>query len=230
MTVSLYAIADLHLSLGTDKPMDVFAGWDGYVDRLTDNWRRLVSEEDTVVIAGDVSWGMSLEGSKADFAFLNSLPGRKLILKGNHDYWWNTRHKMDAFFAENGFDTLRIVHNDAVAVDDRFAVCGSRGWFFDAEDEDRKVLLREAGRLRTSIHAAKQTGLKPIAFLHYPPVFRDEVCDEIWQVLLDEQIDRCYYGHIHAAGIRSAFCGEKDGVTLRLISCDALSFCPLKVE
>ncbi|MBR3289211.1 MAG: metallophosphoesterase, partial [Clostridia bacterium] len=138
--MSLYAIADLHLSLGTDKPMDVFPGWDGYVSRLTENWRRLVSDEDTVVIAGDVSWGMSLEASKADFAFLNALPGRKLILKGNHDYWWNTRRKMDAFFADNGFDTLRIVHNDAVAVEDRIAVCGSRGWFFDAEaEEDRKV-------------------------------------------------------------------------------------------
>ncbi|MBR3289358.1 MAG: metallophosphoesterase [Clostridia bacterium] len=228
--MSLYAIADLHLSLGTDKPMDVFSGWDGYVDRLTENWRRLVSDEDTVVIAGDVSWGMSLETAKPDFAFLNALPGHKLILKGNHDYWWNTRRKMDAFFADNGFDTLRIVHNDAVAVEDRFAVCGSRGWFFDAEDEDRKVLLREAGRLRTSIRAAKKTGLRPIVFLHYPPVFRGEVCEDIWQVLLEEEIDTCYYGHVHAAGIRHAFCGEKDGVALRLISCDALAFCPLLVE
>ena len=228
--MSLYAIADLHLSLGADKPMDVFSGWDDYVTRLEKNWRAVVSEQDTVVVAGDISWGMSLPGSKEDFAFLNALPGRKLILKGNHDYWWTTRRKMDAFFADNGFDTLRIVHNDAVAVEDRVAVCGSRGWFFDAEEEDRKVLLREAGRLRTSIQAAKQTGLRPIVFLHYPPVFRDEVCEEIWQVLVEEGVGTCYYGHVHGAGIRYAFSGEKDGVTLRLISCDALGFCPLRVE
>ena len=201
--MSLYVIADLHLSLGTDKPMDtLFPGWAGYVDRLRQNWHSLVTEEDTVVLPGDLSWGMSLEEARPDFAFLDSLPGRKLIFKGNHDYWWTTRKKMDAFFRQCGFGTLTIVHNDAVAAEGT-AVCGTRGWFYDAEaDADRKVLLREVGRLRMSIDAAVATGLPPVVFLHYPPVYADAVCEEMMGVLREKGIRRCYYGHIHGAGIR----------------------------
>lgn len=225
--MALYAIGDTHLSLGTDKPMTVFAGWDNYVERLEKNWRQLVTDEDTVVIAGDVSWGMSLGQAREDFAFLHSLPGQKLIFKGNHDYWWTTRRKMDTFFAENGFSSLRIVHNDAVAVDGTFAVCGSRGWFNDdGEEADHKVLLREANRLRTSISAAKETGFEPVVFLHYPPLFADQRCEEILAVLHEERIKRCYYGHVHSAGIRLAFNGTKEGVEYTLISADALGFCP----
>lgn len=228
--MALFAIADTHLSLGTNKSMTVFSGWDNYVERLEKNWRSIVTDADTVVIAGDVSWGMSLNQAKADFAFLNSLPGKKLLLKGNHDYWWTTRRQMDRFFEENGFDTLRIVHNDAVAVDDKFAVCGSRGWFFDAEeDADKLVLLREAGRLRTSIRAAKETGLTPLLFIHYPPIYADQECPEILDVLREEGIGRCYYGHIHSKGIRLAVQGEVERIRFELISADALQFCPIKV-
>ena len=228
--MALFAIADTHLSLGANKSMTVFSGWDDYVSRLEENWRRIVTPEDTVVIAGDISWGMNLKHAKEDFAFLHGLPGRKLILKGNHDYWWTTRRQMDLFFAENGFDTLRIVHNDAVTVDDRFAVCGSRGWFFDAEeDADKLVLLREAGRLRTSIRAAKDTGLEPIAFLHYPPIYADQICPEILAVLKEEGITRCFYGHVHSKGIRLAVQGEVDGIRFDLISADSLHFCPVVV-
>ncbi len=227
--MALYAIGDTHLSLGTDKPMTVFAGWDEYVERLENNWRKLVTDADTVVIAGDVSWGMSLEQAKPDFAFLNALPGRKLLFKGNHDYWWTTRRKMDAFFDENGFDTLTVVHNDAVAVDG-IAVCGSRGWFNDdGVEADHLVLLREAGRLRTSITAAKKTELEPVVFLHYPPLFGGERCEELLTVLQEEGIRRCYYGHVHGAGIRKAFNGIDKGVDYHLISADALDFCPLAV-
>ena len=174
--MALFAIADTHLSLSTNKSMNVFTGWDDYVERLEKNWRDLISDNDTVVIAGDISWGMNLKQAKEDFAFLHRLPGKKLILKGNHDYWWTTRRQMDLFFAENGFDSLQIVHNDAVAVEWQYAVCGTRGWFFDAEeDADKLVLLREAGRLRTSIRAAKETGLQPVVFLHYPPRYADQV-------------------------------------------------------
>ncbi len=227
--MALYAIGDTHLSLGTNKPMTVFAGWDNYVERLEQNWRRLVTADDTVVIAGDISWGMSLEQAKPDFSFLHSLPGKKLLLKGNHDYWWTTRRKMDTFLTENGFDTLTVVHNDAVAVDG-MAVCGSRGWFNDdGVEADHLVLLREAGRLRTSITAAKQTGLEPVVFLHYPPLFGGERCEELLTVLHDEGISRCYYGHVHSAGIRMAFNGMDDGVEYHLISADALGFCPINV-
>ncbi len=228
--MSLFAIADTHLSLGTNKSMTVFSGWDDYVSRLEENWRNIIKPEDTVVIAGDISWGMNLKQAKDDFAFLHSLPGRKLILKGNHDYWWTTRRQMDLFFADNGFDTLCIVHNDAVEVDGRYAVCGSRGWFFDAEeDADKLVLLREAGRLRTSIRAAKETGLEPVVFLHYPPVYADQICLEIMDVLKEEGIDRCYYGHVHSKGIRLAVQGCVEGIRFDLISADALHFCPIAV-
>lgn len=228
--MALFAIADTHLSLTTNKSMSVFSGWDDYVSRLEEHWRRLIGPEDTVVIAGDISWGMSLEQAREDFAFLHSLPGKKLIFKGNHDYWWTTRRKMDQFFAENGLDSLRIVHNDAAVVDDRFAVCGSRGWFFDAEeDADKLVLLREAGRLRTSIRAAKETGKEPVVFLHYPPLYADQVCPEIMDVLVEEGITCCYYGHVHSNGIRLAVQGNVNGIEFRLISADALRFCPIPV-
>lgn len=228
--MALYAIADTHLSLSTHKPMDIFRGWTDHMERLEANWRRLVAPEDTVVIAGDISWGMSLSEALADFAFLHDLPGRKLIFKGNHDYWWCTRRKMDAFLADNGLDTLTIVHNDAVTVDETYAVCGSRGWFYDeSEPDNAKILAREAGRLSASIAAAKQTGLMPVVFLHYPPIFDGRECEELLEVLHREGIDRCYYGHVHGAGIRQAFQGERDGITFHLISCDALSFCPVYI-
>ena len=228
--MALFAIADTHLSLTTNKSMSVFSGWDDYVVRLEENWRNLVKPEDTVVIAGDISWGMNLKQARDDFAFLHNLPGRKLILKGNHDYWWTTRRQMDLFFAENGFDSLRIVHNDAVEVDGRYAVCGSRGWFFDAEeDADKLVLLREAGRLRTSIRAAKDTGLEPVVFLHYPPIYADQICAEIMDVLKEEGISRCFYGHVHGKGIRLAVQGEVEGIRFQLISADSVHFCPLVI-
>lgn len=228
--MALYVIGDPHLSLSVNKPMTVFPGWDRYVERLEKNWRALVTEKDTVVLPGDISWGMSLEQAKADFAFLHRLPGKKLLLKGNHDYWWCTRRKMDTFLEENGFDSLRLVHNDAVEVDGRMAVCGTRGWFYDAEaDADRKVLMREVGRLEMSIRAAKETGLEPVVFLHYPPVYADQRCEELIAVLQREKIRRCYYGHVHSVGIRLAFNGTLDGIEYRLVSADALGFCPLFV-
>ncbi|MBO5929059.1 MAG: metallophosphoesterase, partial [Clostridia bacterium] len=175
--MSLFVISDTHLSLSADKSMTVFRGWDDYVTRLEKKWRALVKPTDTVVIAGDVSWAMALEETLADFSFLNDLPGQKLLFKGNHDYWWCTRRKMDAFLKENGLHTLRIVHNDAVAVDNRFAVCGSRGWYVAPSEEDNaKIIQREAARLKTSIDAAKKTGLEPVVFLHYPPIADGIVC------------------------------------------------------
>lgn len=228
--MALYTIGDLHLSLGTNKPMDGFKGWDNYVDRLERNWRAVVELEDTVVVAGDISWGMTLQEAAADFDFLQSLPGKKLLIKGNHDYWWTTRRKMDAFFEENHFDTLHILHNDAAAVEDTWAVCGTRGWFYDAEaDADKRVLTREIGRLRMSAEAARAYDLPLVGFLHYPPVFGNSVCAEMMQALHEEGINRCYYGHIHGAGIRKAFNGIYQGVELKLISADALSFVPCRV-
>ena len=228
--MGLWAIADLHLSLGADKPMDVFSGWQDYVPRLEENWRNTVSPEDTVVIAGDISWAMGLPETEADFTFLHRLPGQKLLIKGNHDYWWTTRKKMETFFAAHGWDDLHIVHNSAFPVDGRFAVCGTRGWFYDAEGgADRRILLREAERLRTSVRAARDTGLEPVCFLHYPPVYGDMVCREITDVLKEEGITRLYYGHIHGAGIRRALNGGWEGIAMRLLSGDAVGFMPQRI-
>lgn len=228
--MSLFAIADTHLSFGADKPMDIFRGWENYEERLEKNWRAVVTDNDTVVIPGDISWSMSLEGAKEDFAFLHSLPGQKLILKGNHDYWWNTRTKIEKFWTENGFTTLHLVHNSAYKVGD-FCVCGTRGWFYDAEkDADKKVILREAGRLRTSIREAKKLGGEIIVFLHYPPLSLTATCDELLSVLEEEEIKRCYYGHLHGASKYRAFTGERNGVKFALISGDFLEFCPKIIE
>ena len=227
--MALFAIGDLHLSLGGDKPMDIFSGWQDYVTRLEKNWRAIVRPEDTVVVAGDISWAMKLEECDADFAFLQALPGKKLLLKGNHDYWWTTRKKMEEYLERKGFDSLSILFNSAAAVVP-YAVCGTRGWFYDAEtDADKKVLSREVGRLRASIAQAEATGLELVAFLHYPPVYGGEVCEEIMQVLCEKGIRRCYYGHIHGAAAKKAVTGMYRGVRLQLIACDYTGFTPVLV-
>ena len=189
-----------------------------------------MADQDTVVIGGDISWALKLEETEADFAFLHSLPGKKLFLKGNHDLWWSTARKLHNWFAEKGFSTLDIVFNSAVPVGDR-CVCGTRGWFYDAEsDQDKKVLNREVGRLTASIEAARKTGLEPVAFLHYPPVYHDQVCVEIMDVLKKYGISRCYYGHIHGNGARYAAIGEFEGVQLQLIACDYTGFRPVLIR
>lgn len=226
--MSVFAIADLHLSLGSEKPMDVFKGWENYVEKIERYWRALISPSDTVVIAGDISWGMSLQESLTDFRFLHELPGQKLLLKGNHDYWFTTKKKMDAFFEENGLDTLHILHNNCYQVEGAF-LCGTRGWLTEAtSEEDIKVLNREAARLEFSIQSAKGEGER-IVFLHYPPVYGESVSEPMFQMLKKYGIKRCYFGHIHGAGARYVKEGLWDSVELRLISCDHMGFIPLKI-
>jgi predicted phosphohydrolase len=227
--MNLFAIGDTHLSFGKDKPMDIFKGWDNYVERLEKQWNAVVTDEDTVVINGDISWAMKLNECYEDFKFLNELKGRKIILKGNHDYWWATKKKSDEFFQKYSLNSLNILHNNAYE-SDGVAICGTRGWFFDAEsDADKKVVLREAGRLKMSIDAAKATGLEPVVFLHYPPLNRDRKCDEIYNVLVEEGVKQCYYGHLHSYSHANAFNGECDGIRFQLISSDFLGFCPTLV-
>lgn len=229
--MALYAIADLHLSFGTDKPMDVFDGWNNYTDRLKKNWCTVVQPEDTVVIAGDISWAMKLQEAEADFRYIEHLPGHKLILKGNHDLWWSTRTKLENFFDACGFSTISIVHNSAVRVGD-LTVCGSRGWLYNAQtDEDKKIVNREVGRLEASLEEGKHLGGKQIVFLHYPPVYDTDCCDEILNVLEEHHIHDCYFGHIHGnQAAKRAVLGEYRGIQMHLISCDYLSFCPLLVR
>ena len=229
--MSLFALGDLHLSLGEDKPMDVFAGWNDYVQRLEENWRRLVTDGDTVVIAGDISWAMKLEETLTDFRFIDSLPGRKLFLKGNHDYWWTTKRKMETFLSDNGLASIQILFNNAYRVGE-YAVCGTRGWFLENDTpEDVKVLNREVGRLKLSLEEALKLQGEPVVFLHYPPYYRGVECPEIMDVLLEYGIKKCYYGHIHGKkNFRLAFEGVYKGVDFRLISCDKVGFMPVLVR
>ncbi len=228
--MSVYAIGDTHLSFSTDKPMDIFKGWDDYAQRLENNWQRLIGSNDTVVINGDISWAMGLEQAEKDLEFLNKLNGTKIISKGNHDYWWNTITKMENFCKEKGFDTIKFLHNNAYKVGE-IAIAGTRGWFFDAESENvDKVMARECARLRRSIEDAKKIGGEIIVFLHYPPVSVSKVCEPIMNVLKENNIERCYYGHLHGGAINGAINDVYDGIKFQLVSADYLGFCPLFIN
>lgn len=225
----LFTIGDPHLSFGCDKPMDIFKGWHGHVSRFEENWNKTVSAEDTVVVCGDISWAMTMKEAQPDFAFLDRLNGRKIILRGNHDYWFSTYAKTAAFFEENGFSTLSFLFNNAYRVGNA-AVCGTRGWVSEhGEQADKKILSREAGRLRLSLDAAPADVKERIVFLHYPPAYYIYECAEILDVLKEYGIKRCYYGHIHGAGHRYAIDGEYQGIDMRLIACDYTDFTPVEV-
>ncbi|MCM1285205.1 MAG: metallophosphoesterase [Acetobacter sp.] len=226
--MSLFAIADTHLSFGTNKPMDTFTGWENYTEKLQNNWNNLVNEEDTVVIAGDISWAMNFNELYNDFDFINKLNGKKIIIKGNHDYWWNTLTKMNKFIVENDFNTISILHNNAVEFNG-FSVCGSRGWLFDSEDsQDEKVLNREIMRVKASIDSAKND--EKIVFLHYPPITTNEKCEEILSLLKSRGIKKCYYGHLHGVAAKFAVDDSIDGIDFKLISADRLRFTPYLVK
>ena len=224
--MSLYVIGDLHLSLGTDKPMDIFGGWEGYVDKLLNNWQNKVRPEDTVVVPGDISWASRLSEAVTDFDFINRLNGRKIILKGNHDYWWTTMSKMNNFLEENGFDTISILNNNCYKYE-KYGICGTRGWINDnTAPADAKVIAREAMRLEASICAAESEGLEPLVFLHYPPVFANDCNYDILDVLFRHNITLCYYGHSHGTSCEYAVKGIRDGIDYHLISSDYIKFDP----
>lgn len=227
--MALYAIADLHLSFGVDKPMDVFPGWQDYVQRLEKNWRALVSEEDTVVIPGDISWGIDLQEAKADLAFIDSLPGNKILIKGNHDYWWPSRKKAETFLEENGIQSVRMIYHDAVLVEG-IAVCGTRSWFYEEGDAGSKVYKREWLRLQMSLEEARRlNGREIVVFLHYPPVYGDFIYEDYIELMREYGVRRCYYGHLHGKARSMAVNREFRGIRFRLISADEVQFCPLLV-
>ena len=222
--MSIFAISDLHLSFGADKPMNIFKGWDNHIDRIEANWKRLITENDTVILPGDLSWGLKLEETLPDFKFLDSLPGKKLLLKGNHDLWWSTAKKLHEFLNANEIKSVDIIFNNCAIVEG-YAIAGTRGWFYD-DNSNQKVLLREAGRLHTSLLEAEKTGLPILTFLHYPPVFGNEVCHEILDILKAHNVKKVYYGHIHGSGIYHAVKAH-EGIEFTLISCDCMDFTPL---
>ena len=227
--MALYAIADPHLCLGADKPMDIFRGWSDYMQRFETAWRHLVTDDDTVIIPGDVSWATYLEEAKADLAFLHSLPGKKIIGRGNHDYWWETMNKLKGFIAAQGFDSISFLFNNAYSVDG-ITVCGTRGWFFDdTADNTEKLILREAGRLRLSLEAGKKLGGETVVFIHYPVVFEGRAIEPIFDVIKEYGVKRVYFGHIHGSFNPQWSHFTADGVTFSLISADYLSFTPKRI-
>lgn len=228
--MALYVIGDLHLSFGTDKPMDVFGGaWVNYMQKLEEGMR-VVRPEDTTVLAGDLTWGLDLKGAEQDFAFIHSIPGRKIILKGNHDYWWSTASKFYQFCAQHGWEDMLILNNNCYFYED-LAICGTRGWFFEEEkhtEHDAKVFHRELMRLETSLKAAGDR--QKLCFLHYPPRYRGYECMEILEMMRKYGVSDCYYGHLHGDSHKLAIQGECNGVRLHMISADYLNFRPYQIR
>ncbi len=240
--MALFTIADLHLSSTGDHPMDVFGSrWQGYTEKICKNWRAVVTDADTVVLPGDISWAMNLAEAREDFALLDSLPGKKLLGKGNHDFWWETATKLGRFFEENEFSTLFLLYNNAYVIED-LIICGTRGWFLEEEKQQTvgevdfaKIRNREVSRLKLSLDAAMalKTGehedKEIVAFLHFPPVWNGEVCREIVDLLHAYGVRRCFCGHIHGIyNVPRTECFEQIEITL--ISSDFLQFIPYRVN
>ena len=227
--MALYAIGDLHLCLGAPKPMDIFGGaWEGYMEKLKKGIS-CIGPEDTTVLLGDLSWALSLDDAQADFAWIDLIPGRKIILKGNHDYWWSTAAKFYQFCNKHGFKNQFILNNNHFEYDG-YAICGTRGWFFEEEkskEHDEKVFKRELIRLETSLKSAGD--LPKIVFLHYPPRYKGYSCEPILELLQRYDVRSCYYGHLHSASHALAVEGLWDGVEYRLVSADKLNFLPYPV-
>jgi hypothetical protein len=230
-SMSLYAIADLHLPLGIDKPMDIFGkNWENYVNRLKENWQKTVSDDDTVILAGDFSWATYLEESRKDFEFLSGLRGRKIMLKGNHDYWWSTMNKMQSFLEENGFSNIEFLQNNSFEYKD-MSICGSRGWTIPqikASDEDKKIYAREILRMELSLKSAKYPE-NIVVFTHFPTVMRDFKENEMTELLAKYNVKKSVFGHIHLSGVKNTFEGEENGIEYMLVSADYREFMPVKI-
>lgn len=228
--MALYAIGDLHLCLGAPKPMDVFGGaWVGYMEKLRQGLS-VIGPEDTTVLLGDLSWALDLESAREDFAWIDTtIPGRKIILKGNHDYWWSTAAKFRKFCEENQFRNMELLNNNCFDYGG-YAICGTRGWFFDEDrsgQHDEKIFKRELLRLEASLKAAEDR--EKLVFLHYPPRYQGYSCPEILELLKKYQVRQCFYGHLHGGSHRLAAQGLWDGVDFRLVSADYLDFRPFIV-
>lgn len=227
--MALYAIGDLHLCLSAPKPMDVFGGaWSGYMDKLA-RGMSVIGPDDTTVLLGDLSWALELQEAQADFRWIDAIPGRKIILKGNHDYWWSTVAKFDRFCLDNGFSNQMILNNNHYEYNG-YAICGTRGWFFEEQrsgEHDEKVFKRELIRLEASLRSAGE--LPKIVFLHYPPRYKGYICQEILDLLAKYEVRRCFYGHLHGASHALAAEGLWDGIDFKLVAADKLDFKPYLV-
>lgn len=235
--MSLYVIADLHLATAdSSKSMEVFGKrWSNYIEKLNNNWRKIVTDNDTVVVPGDISWGLTAEDAKDDLLWLDSLPGKKILLKGNHDFWWSTLSKLRAFFDANDIRSISMLNNNALEVEE-YVIAGSRGWFTDKSMQNveenvdyDKIVNREAIRLEMSLADAErlsaERGKEIITFLHFPPVWSGFVCRPILEVLKRHKISRCYFGHIHGSYSQPQTF-EFENIKFSMISADFLDFMP----
>lgn len=234
--MAIYAIADLHLSFSEDKPMDIFGdNWENHAEKIKENWIKQVKEEDYVILPGDFSWEMYLNNTKLDFQYLNGLPGTKILLKGNHDYWWTTLTKMNEFIKENGFKNIYFLYNNSYLVEDKIIV-GTRGWNILDTENDSKMIKRENARLELSI----QDGLEKygsdkeiIVFMHYPPINKSDLMGgektEFVKTFQKYNIHRCFYGHLHGLSHKEAIEGLVNGIEYKLISADYLNFNLIKL-
>ena len=234
--MAIYTIGDLHLSFSTDKPMDIFGNnWENHAEKIKNDWLSKVKETDTVILPGDFSWAMYITETYEDFKYLNDLPGKKILSKGNHDYWWTTVTSMKRYLIENEFNNIDFLFNNSHLVDDKVIV-GTRGWQNSFRvAEDYKILKRENDRLKLSI----QDGINKygedkefIAFIHYPPFYKEDVPEEIdfIKTLKQYGIKRCFYAHLHGESHRDAIEGVIDGIEYKLVSSDFLGFKLLQIQ
>ncbi|HBW13898.1 MAG TPA: serine/threonine protein phosphatase [Proteiniclasticum sp.] len=228
--MALYAISDLHLSLSGDKPMDVFSEeWKNHDMRIRENWLKKVKEEDTVLLAGDLSWSMKLQGGKEELDFVAGLPGRKIIIKGNHDYWWGSITKLNSMY-----DNMDFIQNNFFSYED-YAICGTRGWVIPGsslfKEEDEKIFRREVLRLKMSLDAAKKRGFqKFIVMIHYPPVNETFKDSEFTDIFEEYGVETVIYGHLHGKSLQRVMTGERNGVEYILTSCDYIGFDPVLIK
>ncbi len=228
--MAIYAIADLHLSFSQDKPMDIFGyNWENHAEKIKNKWMQKVKDDDYVILAGDFSWAMHLKDTYFDFAFLNNLPGYKILLKGNHDYWWTTLKSMRNFFMENDFKKIDFLHNNSYCIEDKIII-GTRGWNISDVEQDKKMINRENERLKLSIKDAIEkygSDKEKIVFFHYPPVTKSSIKhgeSEFVQTLHEYGIKKCYYGHLHGDSHNEAVIGKIKDIEYYLISADYLDF------
>ena len=231
--MSIYIIGDLHLSFSEDKPMSVFGlNWEGHSDKIKQDWMEKVKPEDTVILAGDFSWATYLEDTYNDFSYLNGLPGKKILLKGNHDYWWTTLTSMKRYLEENKIENIDFLYNNSFEIEDKIIV-GTRGWTLNDTENSSKMIAREALRLELSIKDAKEKYGKDkeiIAIMHYPPISSNSKKNEytydskFLDIMKKYNIKKCYYGHLHGLSHKDAIEGIIDGIEFKLISSDYLDF------
>ena len=235
--MSVYVMADLHLCTDNEsKSMEVFGNrWKDYKNRIQTNWNKLVAPEDTVIIPGDISWALTLQDAISDLKFIDSLNGKKIIMKGNHDFWWSSVTKMNALFSELSISSISILNNNALEVED-YIITGSRGWFIDPSVQTKsvnadfeKVNNRELIRLKIGLEAAQkmkeETGKEIIAFFHFPLVWGEFKNEGIINLLNEYEIKRCYFGHIHGNYTANGSF-EVNGIKMHLISADYINFVP----